>query len=1143
MLFAQSSLSEAYSQIANVTIQRKDITVKEVLTIIERNSQVVFFYADKDIDLNRKVSIDVKNQPVSKVLEELFKNSLNTFKIDGKQVYISKKTKIAELESKPEISTQTITGVISDDDQKEPLIGVSVSVKGTKTGTITDINGKYSIKVSAKDILVFTYIGMEKKEVMVLNNRVINVTLQSNSTQLSEVVAIGYGSVKKTDLTGSVAVISAKELTRNPSSSAAQSLQGRAPGVLVFQNGAPGGGATIRVRGVGSISKGSDPIYIVDGVQIGNINGIQPQEIENMQVLKDASASAIYGANGSNGVIIVTTKRGKAGKVQVNLDTYVGVNLESEQYDIMNADQYAAFYNDVYTNYKKRAVPLGYQPAFREKYYGVGWKQGTNWQDQMFKTGLNQNYHLSLAGGGENSNFSVSMGYVNEDGTVIKTNAERYTLRINSDFKLGKQIKIGENVSLSYNKGQSPMTWQSGIYDLNASPLMKIYNPYYKGGFESCNSVFWEDADGNLQQGAYPGTSIPVLLSNTEGNDKPNPLAAPLLGDNRNYILGTRTSVYMQIDFTNWLVYKVTPTAEINSGRSRAWLPKFTGNRAPGDASLVEGYYENITLNLENQLTFSKKFNDIHNVQATAVYQVRAVTNNNISGTANGFDFEQLNTLTNGNSKNATGGTSDSRMLSYLGRIMYDYKGKYFATGSFRSDGISVFAPGFRRGNFASASVAWKLNEDFFKNVKEIDALKLRLGWGQTGNSNIGGGFQYYDHITSALQFSPVFGTDQHISPAQYVFNGMGSPEIHWESAEMYNLGIDLNMFNNKLQASAEYYVKNNNDLLVQIPITSVLGRGGAGNPWYNTGNIQNRGVELSLQWRDYIGKFNYGIISNFSTIKNEVLSLPVSDITKGTNRTIVGHSIGALYGFISEGIIQLDETNYIKSVDGNWQKEKINNVETGNYLGYKHAMLGTTNTPQPGDIRFADLNGDGNITDLDRTIIGKTIPSFNYSIGFDCSFKSYDFNIFLYGVGDFQIYNQQRANLSSMNAQDMDHNKLNSFAQNHWTLENASTTYVRIDPTDINVNERLSTFWIENGSFLRIKDVQFGYTLPKNSCSRLGVASIRIYANASNLYCFTAYKGRDPEGFISNNPLSGGSDNGGYTMPHSFTGGVQIGF
>lgn len=1122
----------SYAQVTKLSLNMTNVTLTEVFEKIEEQSEFRFFYDNSQVDLSQKVSIDITNRKIENVLDEVCKNTNIRYEVLDRHILITGNGEVTAssgvLQDKDKVSGK----VTSSADQKS-IPGVTVMVKETTVGTITDQEGNYSLTIpEGGKILVFSFMGMTTQEVPIDNQSVINVSLSENVLAVEEVVVIGYGTVKKSDLTGSVAVVSTKELTRNPSSSASQALQGKAPGVLVIQNGTPGGNATIRVRGVGSINRGSDPIYIVDGVQVGNINGIQPNEIESMQVLKDASATAIYGANGSNGVVIVTTKRGKPGKAQVNLDTYLGFNLKPQQYDMMNADQYSTFFKGIYGDKPE------YNQSFREKYYGEGWQQGTNWQDQMFKTGLNQNYHLSIAGGGENSNYNVSLGYVNEDGTVIKTNAERYTIRANSDFTLGKHVKIGESISLNYNIGEWPMTNQIGIYDLISSPLMKVYNSYYKGGFESPQTIYWENENGELQQGALPEGYTGPVYNNTLGNDKPNQLAAPSLGDSKSYGLGTMANMYLQIDFTDWLMYKITPAAEVNYYRSKAWMPLFTGNRAPGSASLSENYGEIIALNLENQLLFNKKINDIHNIQATAVSQVRSIQNNNISGAVTGFDFEQLNTLSNGGTSatQLRGYTSDYRMLSYLGRIIYDYNGKYFATGSFRSDGVSVFAPSYRRGNFWSASVAWKINEDFFTDVEQIDALKLRLGWGQTGNSDIGGGFQYLDKISENTNFSPVFGDDQHIARAQYVFYGLASKEIHWEAAEMFNLGVDLNMFSNKLVASAEYYIKTNKDLLVAIPISAAFGRQD-GNPWFNTGNIENRGVELSFQWRENIGDFNYGIISNLTTIKNAVKYLPVTDITTGNNRTIVGHSIGALYGFVSEGIIQLNETNYTRGTDGSWQMDA-----NGLYTGYKHATH-AGNTPQPGDIRYADLNGDGDVTDLDKTIIGKTIPSLNFSLGFDCSYKNFDFNIFFYGVGDFDIFNAQRANLSSMNSQDMDHNKLNDFAQNHWTPENASTTFVRVDPSNRNVNDRISTFWIEDGTFLRVKDIQFGYTLPQKTRAKLGIQNVRIYANASNLFCVTSYKGRDPEGFISINPLSSGTDNGGYSMPRSFTGGLQIEF
>lgn len=1033
---------------------------------------------------------------------------------------------------------KSISGTVLDGDTKETLIGSSVQIKNKSIGSITDFEGKFKIVASPEDVLVFSYIGMESQEIKVGEKTIINVTLKANSNQLQEVVAIGYGTVKKSDLTGSVAVISTKELTRNPSPSAAQALQGKATGVLVSSTGAPGGDAVIRVRGVGSLSSNPNPIYIVDGVQIGNISGIQPEEIESLQVLKDASATAIYGANGSNGVIILTTKRGKSGKVMVNLNSYASYNFAPQQYDMMNAQQYSDFY--AATKYKSNGLGKTFtdnnnivQPNkayalssdFRQLYYGTGWENGTNWQDYVFKNSMNQNYNLSISGGAENSNFSVSVGYTSEDGTIIKNSAERYRIRANSDFKLNKHIKIGENISINRSISEDPITIQSSLYDLTISPLMLVYNESLKGGYESFQMPVI--VDGRSYQ-------------STLDNDKPNLVCAPMLGSNLSYGIGSSASVYLQLDFTDWLMFKVTPSAELVSTKSKYWMPMFDGNRTLGTATLSERSGEGVNLNLENQLLFKKSFNEKHNIQATAVYSIRSQHSTALNGTKTNFPREYLNTLTNGTTINSFSGTeSDYKMLSYLGRIMYDYKGKYYATASFRSDGVSVFDPQYRRGDFYSGSVAWRVTEDFLKEQKWLDMMKVRLGWGQTGNSSIGGGFQYVDLVSGTTWFSPVFGDNQTIATAQYAYQTVASKNIHWESAEMINLGLDMSMFKSKLSASLEYYVKNNNDLLVKIPVPLALGHlpGKSGWPWANAGKIQNSGIELSLQWRDRIGEFSYGISSNITTIKNVVNYLPVPNIipTTGYNITQEGHSIGTLYGYVDKGIIQLTNEYFTPDANGNFVKDN-----KGNYSGYKFANQEGVN-PQPGDIRYADLNADGKIDATDRTIIGKTIPSLNYTLSFDCSYKNFDISIFMNGVNDFDIYNLQRAGLSTMS--NGDGNKLNEFASDYWSETNPSTTHVRSDISNTNKNNQISTFWIEDGSFLRIKDVQFGYNLENKLCKKMNINSLRVYANASNLYNFTTYKGRDPESFMSSSPLESGIDNGSYVTPRSVTVGLQVGF
>lgn len=1005
-----------------------------------------------------------------------------------------------------------VTGKVTESGTNDVLIGASIKIKGKTTGTITDLDGKFSIQAQPTDVLVFSYVGMKNTEVKVGTQKIIDVVLESNSQVLNEVVAIGYGTVKKSDLTGSVGVVSTKDLTKIPTTSAAQALQGRVPGVVVTQSGDPGSDVTIRVRGVGSITRSSDPIYIVDGIMTGSISGIQPQDIESMQVLKDASATAIYGANGSNGVILITTKRGKSGKTQITFSANSGISLEPTQYRVMNASEYSDFYSKINGNLPE------YQQSFRERYYGQNWQEGTNWQDEVFKKGSSSNYNLSVAGGGETSNFNISFGYTNDQGTVQKTSAERYRVRANSDFKIGKYLKIGENMSISYSTGESPVTYQSSVYNLQTSPLMRVFNDYYIGGYESPQTVYWEDSNGDLHAGAAPANYTGTIYKNTLFNDKTSPMAALMLGSNKRYSLGTAISSYLQVDFNKDLMFKTTPSAELSYGRTKNWLPGYEGNRHPATASLSENYYETLVLSIENQLTYKKLINNIHNIQLTAVQSYRHLYNHNMSGTKTGFNFEELNVMAGGGtaSTRLVGYEGENILLSYLGRVMYDYAGKYYLTASLRSDGVNLFAPSNRRGYFPSASIMWKVSEDFFKDVREIDLLKFRVGWGSTGNSNIGSDFQYYDKITEASNFSPVFGRSQTIANAQYIFYGMASGDIHWESADMINVGTDINLFKNKLQLTFEYYYKSVSDLLLQIPISYSFGRQD-GNPWFNLGNIHNTGIEISGQWRDQIGKLGYGINASFTTTKNNVDYMPISDVTTTYNRTKVGYPIGSLFGYRAERIIQSNE-NY------------------NSYPKQSNAI------PQPGDLKYTDMNDDGVINELDKTIIGKTIPSLNLTLGLDLNYKNFDFNVFMYGLGDYQIYNYQRASMSSMNYQDMDHNKLLDYALNHWSTTNPSTKYVRVDPSNKNLNDQISSWWIEDGSFLRIKDIQLGYNFDQKLTKKLSLNSLRLYVSATNMFTLTKYKGRDPEGFASSDPLNSGVDQGAYSNARSFNFGIQLG-
>lgn len=1010
---------------------------------------------------------------------------------------------------------QTVSGVVVDEATGEPLTGATVVLKGTTTGTVTNVDGEYSLELpNLQDTLVFSFVGYQNQNVPIAGRTEINVRLAVSDVMLSETVVIGYGTVKKSDLTGAVAVVSAEELNKIPAATFTRALQGRAPGVMVTQSGSPGGGAQIRVRGIGSINQNPNPIYVIDGVITGSLNNVAPSDIETIQVLKDASAAAIYGADGANGVVIITTKRGKKGEPQVSVSSYFSVNRVPQQFDVMNADEYADFYSTLLEE-NNIVVPVAYEDHFRQWYFGDGWQEGTNWQDEVTRMGFAHNHYARISGGGEGSNYAISGNYYDEDGILLSSASKRYTLRVNSDFDIGKYIKIGESVSLSRTASQNPSTWEGNPWQVTlvTSPLMRMYNENNKGGFEGPQIPYeYTMPDGTTE-----------IVTNTGFNDKVNPRGPMEIGDYRNYNNHVLASLYLEIKPFEWLSLKTTPSVEGFFSRSKDWFPAFDlGVRSRGQAQLDEDFNERINLSWENQITFSESFGK-NNITATAVHHVRRNEGNGVSVTAQGFPYEQLNVISQSfeDGRQVAGYYSPFTSESYLGRIIYDYDSKYLLTASIRRDGNSRFGPANRWGTFPSVSVGWKINEDFLTNVEEISLLKLRFGWGETGNSGIGS-FQYQSLIDNFTQFSPVFGDDQSLAPALNVVHSFGNPSIKWEAAEMLNFGFDMNMFRNRVQLSAEYYIKNQDDLLVKIPMSAAFGRvSGAGDPWVNLGEIQNRGFEFTGTYQQMEGIFNYRISGNMTTIKNEVKYVP-GEILTGNNLTTLGHTIGSFYGYIADRIITPADYN-----------------EEGQYM---YAMP-ATGEPSPGDLKFKDLNNDGIVNDLDRTIIGKAVPDIVYSLNLEAFYRNFDFSVFFYGMQNFDVYNHLRAGIAGFSTQDMGHNKLLDYALNYYREDRPSTEYFRADLNNTNQNDRPSTWFLENASFLRIKDLQLGYSLPQWMSDGIGLSRARVYISATNILTITDYTGRDPEAPTVSGPLTPGNDGGTYPIPRAVTLGAQIDF
>lgn len=667
--------------------------------------------------------------------------------------------------------------------------------------------------------------------------------------------------------------------------------------------------------------------------------------------------------------------------------------------------------------------------------------------------------------------------------------------------------------------------WQTPLI---ASPLMRVENMENKGGFEGPQIA---------SEYIVPVTNDTVFVNNSGGNDKQNPFGPARLGDFRDYYNNILASIYLEVTPFEWLTFRTLPSVDANFNRYKNWLPSFEmGVRSKNQASMEEWFYEGLTYSLENQLTFSNTYGK-HNITTTVVHHVRRLRANEVLAEANGFPYENLTTIGASaiDGRQVVGSFHPFSSISYLGRIIYDYGKKYLLTASFRRDGNSRFGPLNRWGDFPSLSLAYKLNEDFLTSIEEISLLKLRFGWGRTGNSNIGM-FQYQSQLDGFEQFSPVFGVDHTMAPALNVVHSFGNLALRWEAAEMLNFGTDINLFEDQLQFSAEYYIKDQNDLLVMVPVSSSFGRNyqgeagetTAGDPWINIGDIENRGFEFNVIYSEMKGDFNYNLSANLTTIKNTVDFVPAAiiDDNFGHNITQVGNSIGSFYGYIAEEIITPEDFN-----------------EDGDYLFAEPA----SGIPEPGDLRFKDLNSDGIIDDTDRTIIGKALPDLTWSFNMELIYKSFDVTAFFYGMHDYQIYNHQRAAIEGFSSQDMDHNKLTHYAMNYYGRPDPVTgepipsdQYFRADMENSNLNDRASTWFLEDASFVRLKDLQLGFRLPQGALQTIGMNSLRIYLSATNLITFTQYTGRDPEAPAGGDPLSPGNDNGAYPVPRIFTLGVQ---
>jgi TonB-linked SusC/RagA family outer membrane protein len=1072
----------------NVTLNIKNASLKEVLDVLRKQTGYHFLYRTEMLNQTRQMSINVTNEPLTKVLELCFEGQPLTYSINEKTIILREKP-VSPINN---VQQARITGKVTDATGL-PMPGVGIKVKGTNTTSVTDTDGKYVVNAGGNITLVFSYVGYETQEVAANGRTTINITLAESQAELSEVVVIGYGTVRRKDLTGSVASVKGADIKSQGVSDVTRSLQGRMPGVTIESAGGdPGAGTRILIRGVGSLNNAT-PLYIVDGVQVANINNLNQTDIESVDVLKDASAAAIYGSRAANGVVLVTTKSGKSGAPVVQLTANVGVQSKASSIDVLNAQEWATVHNQAHANAGLTPLELAANPSA----LGVG----TDWQDAIFRSAPIQQYNLLVSGGSESSKYSVSGGYNDQQGIVDVTGYKRYNLRVKTETTKGR-LKFGETVLLSREKFVNmPAGWggQGGNpvgSAIKMIPAFKIYNPDLIGGYD----------------GAY-GSVVNIA----------NPVAQLNLEDITRENTSILANAFGELKIIEGLKYRLnlgyTNVFNSNYDYHRRYQVGALFTHPTNDISLSKD--QNVLLLLENTLNYDKVFGK-HSVQALAGYTYQS-NNYSFTSTARTDLPDGIDQIDAGAGiATNSGNRFENNLISLLGRVIYSYDDRYLLTASFRRDGSSRFGANNRYGNFPSVALGWNImNESFFEPLeKTFSNLKLRASYGVLGNQEIGD-YQYNAAVASNVNY--VVGNTQQrwFGSIQTAF---ASPNIKWETTKTVNVGVDAGFFGNKLNLTADYFVKKTTDVLLNVPIPGSAGS--VSSPVVNAGTLRNNGVELGLNYGNTIGKLNYNVFGSISAVRNKVIELGTGSQQifggqpnhHGATSTLTeaGGSIGSFYLIQALGIFN--------------SQEEINAYAKDGQLIQPNAA--------PGDVKFLDENGDGQINNLDRVNLGSPFPDFEYGLGFNVNMHNFDLAIFFQGSQGNKIYNGLAQDLQSTNLQ-MNYAKS---TLNAWTPTNQSDI-PRVTANDPNLNSQTSSRFLEDGSYFRMKTLQLGYTLKDDFAKKLKIGSFRTYVSADNLFTITKYTGFNPDLGRTGTIFDRGVDYGhvAYPLARTISLGIQL--
>ncbi len=1093
----------------NYLFLQKDsnVPLSQVVDQIAKTYQISIVY---DVEQLEKVKIDnweISHKTPEAELKSLLPKVNFTYKKLSSNTFVIKQVKAQELEkpSPPSINSEIektpvaeeilAKGIVYDEETNEPLIGVNIIIKGGTGGAATDIDGSFSILVEQDTWLSFSYLGYITKEIKVTKADLGQIYLESDSKLLEEVVVVGYGTQKRSDLTGSLSSITEKELKALPATGLDQALQGRAAGVFVTQNsGAPGGAVSIRIRGIGSTLT-AEPLYVIDGIPVVNdnqgtstnfseldgggqnsnaLNTINPSDIESIEVLKDASATAIYGARAANGVVLITTKRGKEGKSNISFDTYYGTQQLSRKIPVLNLQEYAEYYQDV----GWEAIPEFSNPEL------LG--EGTDWQDAVFRTATMQNYQMTASGGNKNTSYALSGSYHFKEGIVIGSDFNRISSKMNIDHKFSDRLRIGNSLLASRTKEN--ITFNDNSNGVVYTALLMVPN-----------------APVRNVDGSFAGPQEEITLSFD------NPVARALETKDVNEKTRLLANLYVEADIFKFLKYRTEFGTDLVYSNHETFFPSFERGNFFGKSGIRENASNNRFWINKHLLTFNQQLSEKHHLSMLTGFEAQSGRYEWLFASRENLPTNDLLSINLGDvgQQQTNGGAGHWALISYFGRLNYNFNEQILFTGTVRADGSSRFSPNNRYGIFPSAAVAWRAsNTELVKNVELIDNMKFRVGVGEVGNQEIG----LYSYLANLRAISVALGDDLQTG---FVPDNIANSNVLWESSFQTNFGLDLGLFKNRIELIADYYIKRADGMLLPalLPATA----GSLNPPFVNIGEIENRGLELSLNTVNLSGAFKWNTSLNYTKNNNKVISLGSNGNLVGllqripVTRTVEGMPISQFYGYVMEKTFE----SQAEVAESPFQ----------------------SNGTRAGDLKFKDLNDDGVINDADQTFIGSPLPDFTLNMTNALSYKGFTFNFFFQGVFGNEILNLIRRDIEGQAGL----NNQSAAVKNRWTTLNTVTDVPRPTGSDPNDNRRISTRFIEDGSFIRLKNISLGYEFPRKWLRNLRMQNLRIYVSAQNIKTWTDYSGYDPEvGSYNQNPLINGVENGRYPISKSYTFGLS---